>query len=86
MGTSPNPLGGHTLECLLKSIHQSSACNVPVSGESRGIQQNSLDHPFGSPASKMSRSEFHQVEPGATGPHTDFVTSSKDFPEPDPLI
>ena len=32
----------------------------------------------------MSRSESHQVEPGATGPCADFVTSNKDFPELDP--
>ena len=32
----------------------------------------------------MTRSMFHQVEPGATGPHADFVMIYKDFPEPDP--
>ena len=58
-------------------------CNVPVSGESREIQHNSLDHNFGSPASKMSRSVFHQEEPGAAGSHTDCLISNMDFPARD---
>ena len=67
--TSPRAFTGVT--CQEQS--PASACNVPVSGESRGTQQNSLNQPFGSPASEMSRSVSHQVELGATGPHTDLL-------------
>ena len=63
METSPNPLGIHWNVCW-KAFTSPVCAMSPVSGESRGIQQNSLDHPFGSPALKMSRSMFHQVEPG----------------------
>ena len=31
----------------------------------------------------MSGSMTHHEEPGAIGPHTDSLTSTKDFPEPD---
>ena len=71
METSPNPSGIHWNVCC-KAFTSPVRAMSQSAGESRWIQQNSLDHPFGSPASKMSRSESHQVEPGATGPHADF--------------
>ena len=61
----------HLIELgLVNNSQQLIVCKVPVSGESKRIQNKSPDDPFGTSVSKISTIVFHLDEPLPNDPLT----------------